>query len=85
MKLYRTGNVDKINHVFAIKKIHDVTYFADARGITDDCALFFKEYLCSNYKMNIEKIHTLPELEFEDMLIFKKAYDIIYKNEPINI
>ena len=85
MKLYRTENVDKIIHVFAIKKIHDVTYFADARGITDDCALFFKEYLCLKDIITIEKIYDLPELDFEDMLIFKKAYDMIYKNEPLHI
>lgn len=85
MKIYRPECINSLIHSFAIKEINGITYFADARGITDNCIDFFSDYRFSKKTMQLTKIDNLPELDYDDMLIMKKAYDIIYHNKPITI
>ena len=85
MELYHFETRKQIIHIFAIKQINNVTYFADARGITDNCIEFFSDYNFSKNKMHIHKITHLPELDYDDMILMKKAYDMIYKNKKIQI
>lgn len=80
-----TGKNETLYHAFATKTIENITYFADARGITDNALTFFTEYQNIHDTIKIQKITDLPELTFEDMLIMKKAYDIIYNNKIAEI
>lgn len=83
VELRRTNFWTTLIHAYATKEINGVTYFADARGISDNCLDFFNDYRFSKNNMSINHIHDLPELTYEDSLIMKKAYDIIYGDEPI--
>lgn len=76
---------NKCNHVFAIKETDDGrTLFADARGITDNPLEFFHDYKYSKHNMDISPIDTTNlTLSDNSIDVCQKAYDIIYKDEPI--
>lgn len=78
MLLERPDSFQKIVHCFATKTINGVTYFADARGITDNCLEFFSDFRFCKDNMNIKEFKKLPELSYEQMLWMKKSYDIIF-------
>ena len=66
-------------HTFCIKKADNITYFADARGITDDPEVFFEDFSCSK-----EAYWQSQDLELEHkcfMDSYEKAYRYIFKDK----
>ena len=79
MELLRVDAWNKINHVFAVKKLADGRIlFADARGITDNFLDFFEDFKFSKKNMAIKKVDRLTELTDIDRVISKKAYELVY-------
>ena len=85
MQMRRLNFWNTLIHAYAVKTIGDITYFADARGVTDNCLDFFNDYRFAKNNMIIEPVRDLPELTYEDSRVLKKAYDIIYHNKSIRI
>lgn len=77
-KIMKLTKNNSLIHVFATKNINNINYFADARGITDNCIIFFKDYACSTEKLIIQPVTNLPELDFYEIIPFAKAYKICY-------
>lgn len=60
-------------HTFCVKKVNEITYFADARGITDNPKVFFDDYSCS------KDAYIKPQnLELE-LKCFKESYAQAYR------
>ncbi len=77
----RRGNFwDSLIHSYCIKEIGGITYFADARGITDDPEEFFADFACSK-DMHVEDY--IPEEDEAVEEEVKKAYELIFGDEPI--
>lgn len=74
----KNKSTGRLTHVFLTKELNGATLFADARGITDNPLEFFDDYKFSKKTLYVERTDKLPELDFDDMLKYKKAYDIIY-------
>ncbi len=75
VQILRGNFWNEIVHTFCIKKVNGITYFADARGITDDPEVFFEDYSCSK---NAYIVHNNPELD-SDYFNFSDACEQAYK------
>ena len=69
-------------HTFCVKVEDGIRYFADARGITDDPAVFFDDFQCSKNAYLIEKISDFSDELYQQLKPeLLAAYEKIYKTE----
>ena len=61
-----------IVHAFCTKEINGKTYFADARGITDDPSVFFEDYDCSR------NAYLVTEKQKDTDMEFRESVEIMY-------
>lgn len=62
-------------HAFCTKEIDGKTYFADARGITDDPSVFFEDYECGKSAYPVTEKRKDLNLQFQKP--FETMYDYI--------
>ncbi len=82
--IYRGNGWENIIHTFCSKIVNGRMLLADARGITDDTSLFFRDFTCSKnaYVSNNQKADILTKKDKESPKwtpeAFSKAYKYIF-------